>query len=295
MLLSLREVFNQASRQVDANLASAAEGASSKLADAMDHVLAKLEGQVTGLEKSFGGFKETAAGHVEDMRQAVTEAQEKGVHAVAAASAGAAVALEKGLAGAMEAIRRQVDLFSAALHTSSAALGAQAEAIDRASVRTRETAVVFGKSAEAVRAAVDPVTRSNEKIAAVTSTVGDALGRASTALDEGQQVARALTVAVTAQVERLTALWEDYERRFGKVDEDLQRAFEKLAQETTKQSQLLAERTNQIDKGLAGAVDKLAQFVQNIEESASELSETLGSLKDIVERQTTRERSKTPA
>ena len=77
--------FDQATRQVDSNLASAAEEASSKLAQAMDRVLAKLEGQVNGLEQSFGGFKEAAAGHIEDMHLAVRDAQKKGVEAHAAA------------------------------------------------------------------------------------------------------------------------------------------------------------------------------------------------------------------
>ncbi len=290
----LRGIFDQATRQVDSNLASAAEGASSKLAQAMDRVLAKLEGQVSGLDDSLGGLKETASGHIEDLRRALTEAQKNGVEAVAGASAGATAALERGLSTMMEAIHSRVDEFSSALRTSSTALGAQAQAIDRASMRARETADVFEKTSQAVRAAVDPVTRSNEKIAAVTSTVGQALGRASIALDEGQQAGRALTSSLAAQIERLTSFWADYERRFSKVDEDLQRAFDKLAQETTKQSQLLAERTNQIDKGLASAVDKLAQFVQNIDESTGELSETLGKLKDNIERPVTRAKSTEP-
>jgi len=59
MVVSLQKIFDQATRQVDSNLASAAEGASSKLTQAMDRVLSKPEGQVNGLEASFGGLKET--------------------------------------------------------------------------------------------------------------------------------------------------------------------------------------------------------------------------------------------
>lgn len=280
MVVSMREHFDQTTRQVDANLASTAEGASSKLTQVMDRVLEKLEDQLSGLDDRFGGFKEAAAGHVEDMGRVVTEAQKKSIEAVAGASAGAAAALDKGLAAAMEAIRSGVDEFSSALRTSSTALGAQAQAIDQASMRTRETADDFEKSSQAMRDAIDHVTRSNERIAAVASTADQILGRASTALEEGHQATRALTNSLAAQVERLTSLWTDYERRFGKVDEDLQRAFDKLALETTKQSQLLAERTNQIDKGLASAVDKLAQFVHNIEENTSELADTLSQFKD---------------
>ena len=123
--------------------------------------------------------------------------------------------------------------------------------------------------------------RSNAKTAEITSIVGEAVKQASAALDEGQQATRGLSQSIAAQVVRLTKLWENYERRFVKIDEDLERAFEKLAQETTKQSQLLAEQTIRIDRGLAGAVDKLAGPVQGIGDGAQELSETVGELKKL--------------
>jgi ABC-type transporter Mla subunit MlaD len=129
-----------------------------------------------------------------------------------------------------------------------------------------------------------PVVRSNVKTAEITAIVGEAVKQASAALDEGQQATRALGQTIAAQVDRLTKLWENYERRFVKIDEDLERAFEKLAQETTKQSQLLAEQTIRIDRGLAGAVDKLAGPVQGIGDGAQELSETVGELKKLFER-----------
>jgi len=72
----------------------------------------------------------------------------------------------------MAAIRKQVEDFSSALRTSSVSLGQQAHAIDHATIRSRETAEVFGQSAQAIRSAVEPVTRSNEKIAAVTQNLG---------------------------------------------------------------------------------------------------------------------------
>ena len=284
MLSSLRTIFEQANVQVNTNLSSAAEGASSKLVDAMDRVLTKLEGQVTGLERSFGGFRETATGQLAEAGRQMSEAQERSAKAVADVSVRTAAALENGLAAAMKSIRREVDDFAAALRTSSTALGVQAEAVDRASMRTRQTADVFGECADNVRAAMDPVMRSNVKTAEITSTVGESVKQASAALEEGQQATRGLSQSIAAQVDRLTKLWENYERRFVKIDEDLERAFEKLAQETTKQSQLLAEQTIRIDRGLAGAVDKLAGPVQGIGDGAQELSETVGELKKLFDR-----------
>lgn len=283
-LSSIRMAFDQAHTQVNANLSSAAEGASFKLADAMDRVLAKLEGQVTALEQSFGGFRETASERLAETGRQMSEAQEQGAKAVASISAGAAAAIEDGLAAAMKSIRKEVEQFAMALRTSSAALGVQAEAIDRASIQTQQTADAFGKCAKAVGSALDPLARSNEKMAEITSTVGEAVKKASASLDDGQQATRALGLSIAAQTGRLTKLWENYERRFSRIDEDLQRAFEKLAQETTKQLQVLAEQTIRIDKGLAGAVDKLAGPVQGIGDGAQELSETVGELKKLFDR-----------
>lgn len=283
-LISLRAIFDQTSAKINTNLSSAAEGASSKLTELMERVLSKLELQISGLERSFGGFTQTATGHLAEVGRQMSEAQEKGAKAIAEVSTCTAAALEDGLAAAVTSIRKEAENFAAALRTSSTALGAQAEAIDKASMRTRQTADVFGKCAHAVGTAIDPMTRSNAKVAEITSIVGEAVKQAAAALDEGQQATRGLSQAIVAQVSRLTKLWENYERRFAKVDEDLQRAFDKLAQETTKQSQLLAEQTIQIDKGLAGAVDKLAGPVQGIGDGAHELSETVGELKKLFDR-----------
>ena len=109
MLSSLRTIFEQANVQINTNLSSAAEGASSKLVEAMDRVLTKLEGQVTGLERSFGGFRESATEQLAEAGRQMSEAQERSAKAVADASVRAAAALEDGLAAAMKSIRREVD------------------------------------------------------------------------------------------------------------------------------------------------------------------------------------------
>ena len=281
MLASLREIFDQATKQIDANLAASAEGASSKLSEAMDRVLGQLQGQVQALNGSLEGFQASSTALADETRRHVAEAQEKSVDTIAAISARVAATLEEGLAGAMAAIRKQVEEFSSALQASSASLGQQARAIDQATLRSRETAEVFGQSAQAIRGAVEPVTRSNEKIAAVTQGVGESLRQAASAVVESQKAFTSLSQAIVAQTTRLTEIWGDYEKRFGKVDEDLGRAFEKLAAETTKQSMILADQTTKIDAGLARAIDKLAPFVKDIGEGAGELAESVEDLKNV--------------
>lgn len=282
MISSLPQAFDQASKSVDANMSSAAENAAGKFTAAMDGLISKLEAQVGALERGFGGFGQSAADHIASVQKQMSQAHEKGAQAVAESSSRAASALEEGLTSAIKSIRKEAEGFSSALHSASTALGAQVEAIEKASARSRESADIFGKSAEAFQSAADPVTRASEKVADFAATVGETVKRATNTLDESQEATRALSQTIAAQVERLTKLWESYESRFAKVDEDLQRAFEKLTEETTKQSQLLTERTNQIDKGLAGAVDKLAGPVQGIGDGAQELSDAVVELRHIL-------------
>jgi methyl-accepting chemotaxis protein len=247
----------------------------------MDRVLGQLQGQVQALHGSLEAFQASSSTLVDETRRRVAQAQEKSVDAITATSTRVAATLEEGLGGAMAAIRKQVEDFSTALRTSSASLGQQAHAIDQATIRSRETAEAFGQSAQAIRSAVEPVTRSNEKIAAVTQDLGASLREAASALVESQKALTSLSQAVVTQATRLTELWGNYEKRFGKVDEDLGRAFEKLAAETTKQSQILADQTTKIDAGLASAIDKLTPFVKDIGEGAGEIAESVEDLKKV--------------
>lgn len=281
MLASLREIFEQATKQIDDNLKGAAEGASTKLTEAMDRVLDKLEGNVGGLSERFQGFNEQAASYLDATRTKVAEAQESSVTAISEASIRAAAALEDGLGEAMKGIRNEVEGFSSALRQSSTSLDGQAKAIDSATLKTREAADVFGRSAEAVKAAIDPVTRSNEKIAQVTGNVGTALEQAGTALGEGQKAAKELTEAVNAQVQRLTGLWADYQQRFAQVDEKLARAFEKLGEETSKQSQILADRTGNIDLALAKSVERFDQSLRDLAETTEDMFDGVEKLENL--------------
>lgn len=279
MLGSLREVFDQASRKIDENLASAAEGASGRLEQAMGRVLGQMEIQVSGLRDTLGSFRESAATYVEETCARVAEAQHQSLKTISTAGVAAAEALERGLGKAMEEIHREVESFAAALRMSSETLGTQRVAMDGVALRSREAADVFGRSADVIRGAVEPVARSNEKLLAATETIRDAMGRSAASLGDSQKSAQVLAEAIAAQTQRLTDLWADYEKRFGKVDQDLGRAFDKLATESLKQSELLAKQTTKIDQGLASAIDRLQPFIKELGDGASDLAEAVEDIK----------------
>lgn len=183
------------------------------------------------------------------------------------------------LAASLGSIRGEMESFVGALRSATASLGVQAQAIDRAAVSSRETADQFDRSAAAIRSAVEPVTASSERMVAATESIGEAIGRSIVAIGDSHGAATRLAQSIATQADRLTGLWADYEARFGKVDDDLGRAFDKLATESFKQSQLLAEQSARIDKGLAGALDRLAPFVRDLGEGAGDLAEAVEELK----------------
>ena len=130
-----------------------------------------------------------------------------------------------------------------------------------------------------MRNAVEPVTRSNEKLSTVAQNMSLAMERSATALDAGQKSASALSQSISGQIDKLQTVWTGYEQRFAKVDEDLGNAFGKLATETTKQGQILADQSTRIDKGLSEAIDKLSPFVSGLHEGAEELVDAVADLK----------------
>ncbi len=282
MLAALQATFEAANRKVEENLAQSATGASERLESAMGRVLGRLERQVEGLGAAMGGVQESAAGFLGEAQRQVAETQTQSVETIARASAEAAAALRAGLAQAMAEIRRDVETFSAALRASEASLGAQRQALDAVALRSREAADLVGQSAQAMRAAAEPVARSNEKLAGAALGMTAALDRSVESLDSGQKAAAALAQALSAQSERVAESWRAYEERFGKVDQDLERAFAVLAAETQKQAELLSRHTVEIDKGLAKSVDHLARFIEDFGGGAEELRDAVEDLKSLL-------------
>lgn len=281
MLASLQTVFQQATNQIDSNLKWAAEGASTKLTEAMEKILQGMENHISSANERFEEASKKASEYFEATKEKIAEAQRGNVDTISLASAKAAEALGSGLGEAMKTIRGEVEGFSSALRQSAISLDGQAKAIDAAASKSREVAVVFGQSAEAMRAAIDPVARSNEKIAQVASAVGTALQQAGDTMSEGQKAAQDLTEEVRGQVQRLTALWADYHQRFAEIDEKLAVAFEKLGAETTNQSQILANRTGEIDQALANSVERLDRTLRDLAGSAEDMSDGVDQLKKL--------------
>ncbi len=282
MLGAVRASFEEGSRRINSELTGAAEESAARLEATMAKVLADLQAQVGGLGRVFGALQASTAGHLEETRRQVTEAQLEGVAGISTAAARAAATMEDGLGRVVHDIRGQVDAFVVALRTASGALSGQTQALDQVTGRARENADILGRSAETIRAAIDPVGRANERLANAATAIGEAVGRSVASLGESHRAAAVLADTIIGHIEQLNVVWDDYQARFGKVDEDLQRAFDALATESLKQAQLLVEQSQRLDRSLTGAVDRLAPVVQEIGAGAGDLAASVNDLKVLL-------------
>ncbi|MDR3376123.1 MAG: anti-phage ZorAB system protein ZorA [Ancalomicrobiaceae bacterium] len=282
MVSAMQALFERAHGRIDADLATAAGGASARIEETMGRVLTQLEAQVEGLRAGLGGFQAGMAEQMAETRRRALDAQETALGMVDRASAAAAGVLEHGFQNVLVAITSEVDRMVQAMRLAEAAMVTQAGAVKEAVGQSKSVADAFGRTADLVRTAAAPLLQTSDRLAGASERMAETMGRSVAALDESQKAAKRLSDTISGHIDRLNLVWHEYEARFGKVDEDLGRALARLAEETRRQLDVLAEHTEAIDRGLAAAVDRLSGHVAGLSEGAGDLAESVGVLKETL-------------
>jgi hypothetical protein len=282
ILTKLTATFGALNETVGRNVAESAAGASGLIEETMSRVLDKLEAQIGALQGALNGFQQNAARAVSDTQGRVGSAQEEGVKRIAEASAQAAEALKSGLGDTLAQIRREVERLSASLDASTLSLGEQRRAMETVASRSREAASAFAESASALRSAAEPVARSNEKLAGATQMMTDTLGRSLDALSKSREALAQVSDSLTEQNARISDTWRDYRKHFDGVDNALSSAFERMSSKTAEQAELLAKYTVEVDRGLAASIDRLAAFLQGLEQGSEGLQEAVDDLRETL-------------
>lgn len=267
--------------QTRSDVGRSGEDFSARMAEAANNLNRLVTEAAQNLNEQSQSSQQTLNDMMKSLQDLFEQASQKIDTQLGDAANGASGRLMAAMDGVLQQLDQRIRALGERFEKLSETIGEQARALDAITAQSREAATAFGQSADAVRGAIEPVTRSNERLAAATTAFGASLTQAGSALDDGQKAARELTESISAQVQRLTTLWGDYQRRFGEVDEKLGRAFERLGEETNKQSQILAKGTGAVDKALAEAIDKLNPAVQGISDGAQELADTVEELKKI--------------
>jgi hypothetical protein len=279
MMGAMQSLFDRAHGQIESDLAAAASGAAVRLEQAMGNVLGRLESQIVTLQSGLGGFQTGMGEQLTEIRRRSLEAQEVSLAMVDRAAAAAAAVLETGFADVIRDINGEVDRMVQSMRVAEGAMVAQAGAIQSAATQSKSVADAFGRTADLVRTASEPLVQSSQRIAGAGEQMAATIDRSVAALAESQLAAKRLADNLTGHIDRLTTVWTSYETRFGKVDDDLGAALAKLSEETRRQLEILATHTIAIDKGLALAVDKLSGHVAGIAEGAGDLSESVEILR----------------
>lgn len=279
ILSALKDTFEKASGQVDAELGRAAGGASAQIEAAMGRVLEKLENQVSTLSGGMAAMDENLRDGVTKTQDQIRAAQENAVSTVSAVATSAAEAIKSGLAEAITTIRQEVDRFEVALRTSNAALSSQANALGDAASQTRSVSDAFSKTATDIRSASGPLVQSGERIAAATTSFEGSLRSAIEALVASQAASQELNASLREQGTSMAEIWRGYEARFGNIDEALAKSITDLSTATERQGEALSRYATDIDRGLGQAVTQLNASVEEISGSFEEFSESLSALK----------------
>jgi DNA anti-recombination protein RmuC len=278
VVAAVRETFEQASRKVDQGLGQAVSGASGQVEEAMGRVLSRLEGQVDSFRSGLGGFQEAMAGQIDETRKTVASAQVAATNAIAGASAEAAKALQSGISEVVSQIKAEFERFMTVMQSTGAALDAQAKSIREASTQSGIMANAFSQTAQDVRDAAGPLTKSGERIAGATERMTVLMDRSVVGLESGQQAARQLAEALLGHASQLSRTWESYSAKFERVDADLARAVTELGQATERQAQMLTDYASKVDEGFAKAVTNLNPLLNELSENTQCFGEAVEDL-----------------
>ncbi|MGP9819345.1 anti-phage ZorAB system protein ZorA [Salinarimonas sp. NSM] len=285
VLEDIRKTMEEADTRIGDALGGAADGASSRLEEAMARVLARLEAGAGAFGGTLESFGATLSGQLDETRDKAAQAQAAAAAAVAQASAEAAKALRDGLAAAMESINAEVERFAAAIRDGHGALAEQVRASGEVAAQSRAAASAFGSSAREVEAAAAPFAQAGERIAGASERLASDVARSVATLEAGRQAAQALAEALTRHNEQLARTWSDYATRFEGVDRSLAEALQAISEAGAVQGEVIAGRVKEIDAAFAAAIDRLGPSLEALGENVDRLGEDVEALRETFGRQ----------
>lgn len=275
---ALRETFDRANSRLDADLGTAASGASAKVEEAMGRVMERLAGQVGDLISGLSAFGASSVTTLDETRGKVAEAQAAAVTSISSASSEAAKVLEAGLSDALAKVAGEVERFAIAMRSGESALAEQAAAISGASEQTRQVAGAFSQTATDVRNASAPLVQSGDRIARASEQMGISIDRAASSLETGSTAATALASSLTGQFDELRETWESYRSHFDKIDEALGRAVQELSTATDAQAATLGRYAEKMNGDLAKVMDSLRPLLEGLEQNTDDIADSVDTL-----------------
>src|SRR5262249_35159757 len=133
------------------------------------------------------------------------------------------------------------------LRSVSSALSGQTAQIETINVRSRDTAEAFGKVATDVRSASQPLLTHSARVADSTERMSASIEESVQVLSTTQQSADKIAAQLSAHLDQIARVWDQYELRFKSVDEDLGKAADRFHEEVLRHQEAMRDFVKSID------------------------------------------------
>jgi ABC-type transporter Mla subunit MlaD len=195
-------------------------------------------------------------------------------------------AVRTGIDEVVSALREDIGGLSNTLRSVSAALSGQTQQIETISARSRDTAEAFGQVASDVRSASQPLLTHSARVADSTERMATSIADSVETLSVTQRSADNIAERLSAHLDQIARVWDQYELRFKSVDEDLGRAADRFHEEVSRHQEAMREFVKGVDDHTGNILGKINSAVGSLSESIEALNETLDSfLQTMVSRE----------
>jgi len=271
------------------SLRSSATGAAGSMEAAMGEVVQKLDGQISSFVGTMTQLQATLSAQAEESAKASRLAGDTAAEAsrqmlqdtVGASKTIAREAMESihtGMNEVVASLRRDIESLSTVLRTVSTSFATQTQQIDAAAARSHDVADAFGRVANDVRSASAPLVTHSERMVHSTEQMAQSIAASIDTLATSQRIADEVADRLSAHLEQIGRVWNEYEARFKGVDEDLSRAAERFHEEVTRHQDAMRSFVSEVDQHTAKILDALTSGLNSLGQNIDELTKVLEDL-----------------
>lgn len=267
-------------------VAEAVDAAMARVVERLDAQTAAFGSGITTLQASVAAQLQESVRQMREAGEVAAETSRRTTHeATIASSTAAGEALQKVRDGMNEVVtnlHEDIGRLSETLRSVATVFSNQTQQIESVSARSRDTADAFGRIATDVRSASQPLLTQSERVANSTDRMAASIASSVGALSTTQEAAAAIAQQLSAHLDQIGRVWEQYESRFKGVDEDFGKAADRFHEEVSRHQEAMRDFVTDIDAHTKDILGKVSSAVAALTESIETLNETfdekLGSL-----------------
>jgi ABC-type transporter Mla subunit MlaD len=268
---TIRKVFAEASQ----TLGGSASGVAGTVDAAMAQLMQNLEAQSKGFGATLANLQTQLSAQLEESAKRSLSAGEAAAATSTMIARDAMDTVRTGVDELISSLRQEISGLANTLHSVSAALSGQTLQIESISARSRDTAEAFGHVASDVRSASQPLLTHSARVADSTERMATSIASSVETLSVAQQAADGIAAQLSAHLDQIARVWDQYELRFKSVDEDLGRAADRFHEEVSRHQDAMRGFVKDVDDHTGNILGKINSAVGGLSESIEALNEHL--------------------